>query len=42
MVGKPKEDILSFMTNNKAEWALRVFDSELSIEYPEYIKNAIG
>ncbi len=42
MVGKHNADILSFMTNNKAEWALRVFDSELSIEYPEYIKNAIG
>lgn len=38
---KGKEDILNFMTNNKAEWALRVFDADKKINYPEYIKNAI-
>ena len=39
---KSKEEIIEFMTNNKAEWALRVFDSELKIIYPEYIQNAIN
>lgn len=42
MMTKSKEEIIEFMTNNKAEWALRVFDSELKIIYPEYIQNAIN
>lgn len=41
MMSKSKLEILEFMKNNKAEWALRVFDSEKKINYPEYIKNAI-
>lgn len=41
MMAKNKKEILDFMIHNKAEWALRVFDSEKEIEYPEYIKNAI-
>lgn len=41
MMSKSKQEILEFMKNNKAEWALRVFDSEKKINYPEYIKNAI-
>lgn len=41
MMSKSKQEILDFMKNNKAEWALRVFDSEKEINYPEYIKNAI-
>jgi hypothetical protein len=36
-----KKDILSFMENNKSEWALRIFESEEKIMYPEYIQNAI-
>lgn len=34
-------DLVSFMENNKTEWAMRVFDSETQINYPEYIKNAV-
>ena len=41
MKNKSKQEVLDFMTNNKAEWALRVFDSENKINYPEYIKDAI-
>lgn len=33
--------MLQYMTNNKTEWALRVFDSEESINYPEYIQNVV-
>lgn len=36
-----KKRIIEYMTKNKVEWALRVFDSDESIEYPEYIKDAI-
>lgn len=41
MKSKGKQAVLDFMKNNKAEWALRVFDSTEKINYPEYIKNAI-
>lgn len=41
MKSKDMQDILHFMKNNKAEWALRVFDSNKKINYPEYINNAI-
>ena len=41
MMSKNKQEILSFMEKNKVEWAMRVFDSEKKINYPEYIKNAI-
>lgn len=41
MMNKKKQDILDFISNNKAEWAMRVFDSSEKIIYPEYIKNAI-
>ena len=41
MINKSKEEILEFMKNNKTEWSMRVFDSELFIEYPQYIKDAI-
>lgn len=34
--------ILSFMTNNKAEWAFRVFEAEKSINYPRYIQDVIS
>lgn len=40
-IGKNKEEVLSFMLSNKTEWALRVFNSEDSILYPGYIKDAI-
>lgn len=41
MKSKNKQEVLSFMTKNKAEWALRVLESEDKINYPEYIKDAI-
>lgn len=41
MMKNTKNEVLAFMKKNKAEWAFRVFDSELNIIYPEYIKNAI-
>lgn len=41
MMSKTKGEILSFMVGNKAEWAMRIFDSQQKIIYPEYIKNAI-
>ena len=35
-------DLLNeFMQRNKTEWALRVFDAEENICYPEYIENAL-
>lgn len=41
LMNKSKDEILSFMTNNKVEWAMRVFDSDEAIIYPEYVRNAI-
>ena len=41
MMKKSKSEILDFMTNNKAEWALRVFESTERINYPGYIEDAI-
>lgn len=41
MLSKNKQEVLDFMKGNKAEWALRVFDGNEKINYPEYIKNAI-
>lgn len=34
-------DLLNFMIKNKTEWALRVFDHPKSVNYPEYINDAI-
>lgn len=36
------DELCEFMLNNKAEWAMRVFQSEEKISYPAYIKKAIG
>lgn len=36
------EEMSSFMQKNKTEWAMRVFDSEEKIEYPEYITDVIN
>ena len=33
---------LDFMSDNKTEWAFRVFESEENIQYPEYIQNAVA
>ena len=36
------DGILDFMTNNKTEWAFRVFEAEERIKYPEYILKVIA
>ena len=36
-----EERILQYMENNKVEWAMRVFESEICINYPEHIKAVI-
>ena len=36
------DSLLSFMTNNKSEWAMRVFQSEKRIVYPHCVLKAIG
>jgi putative ATP-dependent endonuclease of the OLD family len=41
IVKKDIDEVIQFMTNNKSEWGLRVFDSPESIEYPKYITDAI-
>ena len=35
------DGILKFMEGNKTEWAFRIFESEISIRYPEYIQNVV-
>lgn len=34
-------DIVKYMTNNKSDWALKVFESQSTLSYPDYITNAI-
>lgn len=41
LINRNYDEIEKFMRNNKAEWGLRVFDSEKSIKYPKHITNAI-
>lgn len=36
-----KEELIKFMINNKSEWALKVFESNQILEYPDYIKRAV-
>ena len=36
------ESILDFMTKNKTEWSMRVFNNPQKIQYPTYILKAIG
>lgn len=36
------DGILSFMKNNKTEWAMRVFDSDATISYPHHIEELIN
>lgn len=43
--GKDKitpDQLQSFMTKNKTEWSMRVFQSESNISYPIHIRRAIG
>ncbi|MEG0835868.1 MAG: AAA family ATPase [Christensenellaceae bacterium] len=42
MKNRDYDGVLSFMTNNKAEWAMRVFDADASIQYPKYIKDVLN
>lgn len=43
MLGKTSTEAIDFMSNsnNKVEWAMRVFDSSEQIQYPRYVKNVI-
>ena len=37
-----EESLLKFMSKNKTKWSLRVFKSDIKIEYPAYILKAIS
>lgn len=37
-----EDSLLSYMSNHKTEWALKVFDASKDFEYPEYIYDAIA
>jgi hypothetical protein len=41
MSGKTADEAKAYMSNNKVEWAMRVFDSPEKIQYPGYVKNVI-
>jgi ABC-type cobalamin/Fe3+-siderophores transport system ATPase subunit len=36
-----RADPVTWMTNNKTEWALRLFDADESITFPDYINEAV-
>lgn len=38
LLKRDHDSILSFMSGNKAEWAMRVFDSDEAIKYPKHIE----
>ena len=40
-VSLDKEKLVSYMKNNKTEWALNIFDTSENINFPQYILNAI-
>lgn len=35
------DKIRDYMINNKAKWALNIFESEITVSYPQYIINAV-
>lgn len=35
------EDVIVYMESNKTTWALRVFESETPVQYPDYIERAV-
>lgn len=41
MMYKSYDEILSFMTLNKAEWAYRIFEADVCVCFPEYINNVV-
>lgn len=36
------DDIKSYMIGAKTDWALKVFESDEALEYPDYIKDVVG
>ncbi len=38
---KTKAELIDYMIKNKTTWALRIFESDEKVEFPEYIKNAV-
>ncbi len=42
MMDKNYDGILSFMSGNKSEWAMRILDSETKISYPQYIEDLLN
>lgn len=41
MQSKNYDEVIAFMEDNKTEWAMRIFDSDKVIKYPEYVENVI-
>jgi len=41
LLGRDESKLLEWMLNNKAEWALRVFESEEKYAFPDYINRVI-
>ena len=37
-----EDELLQFMKNNKTEEALKIFESEEQIVYPDYIREALS
>lgn len=35
------DDIVNYMLKHKTEWALKIFETEIDIDFPEYIVNAV-
>ncbi len=42
MIDSNCDEILSFMLGNKTEWAMRIFNSETRISYPQYIEDVLN
>ena len=41
MKKKSLDEVLKYMSRHKTEWAMRVFESDKKINYPEYLEKAI-
>lgn len=42
MMNRDYDEVLKFMSNNKTEWAMRVFNAEATICYPSYIEELLN
>lgn len=42
MMDRNYDGVLKFMQGNKSEWAMRVFDSDTKICYPQYIEDVLN